>query len=63
MILEERQVIYQTLSLPALACSRSPLAPPASAHHGWAGNSDRRGFELTGTVETGVSLARADTRR
>jgi hypothetical protein len=29
---------------------------PASAHHGWAGNSDEE-FELTGTVETGVSLA------
>ena len=31
-------------------------APPASAHHGWAGNLDEE-FELTGTVETGVSLA------
>jgi hypothetical protein len=29
---------------------------PASAHHGWAGNSDDE-FELTGTVERGVSLA------
>ena len=29
---------------------------PASAHHGWAGNSDEE-FELTGTVERGVSLA------
>src|SRR6202035_2106742 len=36
-----------TLSLSAL---------PASAHHGWAGNSDEE-FELTGTVEKGVSLA------
>ena len=36
-----------TLSLSAL---------PVSAHHGWAGNSDEE-FELTGTVETGVSLA------
>src|SRR5258708_31133494 len=30
---------------------------PASAHHGWAGNSDEE-FELTGTIQTGVSLAR-----
>jgi hypothetical protein len=28
----------------------------ASAHHGWAGNADEE-FELTGTVEQGVSLA------
>jgi Family of unknown function (DUF6152) len=31
-------------------------ARPASAHHGWAGNQDEE-FELTGTVERGVSLA------
>src|SRR5215472_9232740 len=30
--------------------------PPVSAHHGWAGNLEAE-FELTGTVETGVSLA------
>jgi hypothetical protein len=29
---------------------------PVSAHHGWAGNQDDE-FELTGTVESGVSLA------
>jgi uncharacterized protein DUF6152 len=29
---------------------------PVSAHHGWAGNLDEE-FELTGAVETGVSLA------
>ena len=29
---------------------------PASAHHGWAGNFDQE-FELTGVVESGVSLA------
>ena len=28
----------------------------ASAHHGWAGNEDKE-FEITGTVEKGVSLA------
>jgi hypothetical protein len=32
------------------------LAIPLSAHHGWAGNSDEE-FEITGTVENGVSLA------
>lgn len=37
-----------------LALSLSAL--PAFAHHGWAGNSDEE-FELTGTVEQGVSLA------
>ncbi len=31
-------------------------ALPVSAHHGWAGNFTEE-FELTGTVETGVSLA------
>ncbi|MEO8051124.1 MAG: DUF6152 family protein [Acidobacteriota bacterium] len=31
-------------------------APAAWAHHGWAGNSDEE-FELTGVVDTGVSLA------
>jgi hypothetical protein len=37
-----------------LAVSLSVL--PASAHHGWAGNADEE-FNLTGTVEQGVSLA------
>jgi hypothetical protein len=32
----------------------SPL--PAVAHHGWNGNAAEE-FEITGTVETGVSLA------
>jgi hypothetical protein len=31
-------------------------ALPALAHHGWAGNGTEE-FEITGTVETGVSLA------
>jgi hypothetical protein len=31
-------------------------AVPASAHHGWGGNSDQES-ELTGTLETPVSLA------
>ena len=42
------------ISLGILALSFSAL--PALAHHGWAGNSDGE-FELTGTVDTGVSLA------
>jgi hypothetical protein len=32
------------------------VALPVAAHHGWGGNFDQE-FELTGTVETGVSLA------
>jgi hypothetical protein len=32
------------------------VASPLSAHHGWAGNEDKE-FELSGTVETPVSLA------
>ncbi len=31
-------------------------ALPALAHHGWSGNAGEE-FELTGTVQTGVSLA------
>ena len=31
-------------------------AIPAAAHHGWGGNADQE-FDLTGTVESGVSLA------
>lgn len=42
------------IRLGILAASLSAI--PASAHHGWAGNSDAE-FELTGTVERGVSLA------
>jgi|SRR5579883_1917846 hypothetical protein len=34
----------------------SLAAIPAWAHHGWGGNSTEE-FELTGTVERGVSLA------
>ena len=41
-----------SLGIAALAL----FSVPASAHHGWAGNQDEE-FQLTGTVETGVSLA------
>ena len=34
----------------------SVLMLPALAHHGWGGNSDEE-FQISGTVETGVSLA------
>ena len=40
------------LVLVAFAISALPLL----AHHGWSGNSDKE-FEITGTVEKGVSLA------
>ncbi len=42
--------------LPAFVLVLVSVAIPAFAHHGWAGNSDDE-FELTGTVEKGVSLA------
>ena len=32
------------------------ITAPAVAHHGWSGNSDQE-FEITGTVQKGVSLA------
>ena len=40
------------LILAALAVAVLPVA----AHHGWAGNGEEE-FELTGTVESPVSLA------
>ena len=43
-----------SLCVSILAVSFSTF--PASGHHGWAGNSDEE-FEITGTVERGVSLA------
>ena len=43
-----------SMSLGILVFSLSAL--PASAHHGWAGNFNEE-FELTGTVESSVSLA------
>jgi hypothetical protein len=45
-----------SLGIGSVILAGSLLALPAWAHHGWAGNSDEE-FELTGTVETGVSLA------
>ena len=39
-----------------VAAALAIAALPAAAHHGWAGNGEEE-FELTGTVESGVSLA------
>lgn len=44
------------LCLWILVCTLAVWSIPAAAHHGWSGNGDEE-FELTGTVETGVSLA------
>ena len=44
--------MHLRLALLVLALSALPI----SAHHGWSGNFTEE-FELTGTVETGVSLA------
>jgi hypothetical protein len=43
-----------SMSVGILVLSISAL--PAWAHHGWGGNFDEE-FELTGTVDSGVSLA------
>jgi len=47
-----RQPFFLCIALVALTVSFSPVL----AHHGWSGNSDKE-FELSGTVESGVSLA------
>jgi Family of unknown function (DUF6152) len=45
------------LWIPILACTvLVALAAPASAHHGWSEYQDEQ-FEITGTLETAVSLA------
>jgi hypothetical protein len=44
--------MYSRLGLLAVSIAMAP----ASAHHGWGGNEDAE-FDLTGTVEQGVSLA------
>jgi hypothetical protein len=45
-----------SLCLGAFILVLSLTVLPALAHHGWAGNGDEE-FELSGTVEAGVSLA------
>jgi hypothetical protein len=45
------------LWIPIVACAvLVALAAPASAHHGWSEYQDVQ-FEITGTLETAVSLA------
>jgi hypothetical protein len=44
--------LWLGIAIVALTVSFSPVL----AHHGWSGNSDKE-FELSGTVESGVSLA------
>lgn len=43
-------------TLTAIVAMAVTLAAPASAHHGWAEYQDTQ-FEITGTLETPVSLA------
>lgn|SRR5579871_881112 len=50
--MNSRLSLYVSVGILAVSLS----AIPAWAHHGWAGNADEE-FELTGTVQTGVSLA------
>ena len=46
--------IQRTVS--AMFCALALSAVPAFAHHGWGGNSTEE-FEISGTVETPVSLS------
>jgi len=46
--------IFPGIALTSLALALSAI--PASAHHGWSGQ-DKAQFELTGVVESPVSLA------
>ncbi|PWT98444.1 MAG: hypothetical protein C5B51_29340 [Terriglobia bacterium] len=48
--------MHAKLSLGIGILTLSLAAIPVQAHHGWAGNQDEE-FELTGTVQHGVSLA------
>lgn len=43
-------------SLWVIGCAFALAVMPVAAHHGWSGNGDEE-FELTGIVESGVSLA------
>jgi hypothetical protein len=49
----QKQLVRLPLVILAVVAA---LTIPASAHHGWGGNSDQES-ELTGTVEVPVSLA------
>ena len=43
--------------LGALLIACAALTLPVSAHHGWGGYNEAQPFELSGTLETAVSLA------
>jgi hypothetical protein len=47
--------MYSRLSLLAVSAALASIAVPASAHHGWGGNTEA--IELSGTVKRGVSLS------
>jgi hypothetical protein len=44
------------VTIPSAVVLAVALAAPVSAHHGWSEYGDEQ-FDLTGTLETGVSLA------
>jgi hypothetical protein len=52
----QQQSTRLTLGILATIALVAALSVPAFAHHGWGGNSDQQS-ELTGTLETPVSLA------
>ena len=52
----QKQSTRLTLGILATIALVAALSVPAFAHHGWGGNSDQES-ELTGTLETPVSLA------
>lgn len=54
--MQEQLVRSPRVLLAAVVIACGALALPVSAHHGWGGYHDTQ-FELSGTVETAVSLA------
>lgn len=52
----QKQLIRLPLIIMACFALVAALSVPAFAHHGWGGNSEQES-ELTGTLETPVSLA------
>ena len=54
--MHEQTVGSPRVHLTAVLIAFALLALPVSAHHGWGGYNGTQ-FELSGTVETGVSLA------
>ena len=48
--------MHSRFSLLTIMFAMTLAAGPVAAHHGWGGNADEE-FELSGTVEQGVSLA------